>query len=237
MEGNVEALLTVSDLCKTYGSGDGSVKALDHVSFSVRRGELVTVLGKSGSGKSTLLNMLGGMDCFDSGSVRFAGKDLGRMSDRELTSYRRDVVGFVFQSFNLIPDLTAEENVSITVGSKGAGAVKEALSVVGLSDMLRRYPSQLSGGQQQRVSIARALAKDPEFFLCDEPTGELDSETGKVVLKCLERLVREYGKTMIIVTHNSEITRISDRIIRMKNGHIIENEKNPSVEKVEDIEW
>jgi putative ABC transport system ATP-binding protein len=237
MAGHDEALLTVSDLCKTYGSGDGRVKALDHVSFSVSRGELVTVLGKSGCGKSTLLNMLGGMDSFDSGSVCFAGKELGRMSDRELTSYRRDVVGFVFQSFNLIEGLTAEENVSLTVGRKGSGAVKEALSVVGLSDMRKRYPSQLSGGQQQRVSIARALAKDPEFFLCDEPTGALDSETGKVVLKCLERLVRKYGKTMIIVTHNSEIARISDRIIRMKNGQIIMNEKNLSVETAEDIEW
>ena len=181
--------------------------------------------------------MLGGMDRFDSGSVCFDGVELGRMSDRELTAYRRNTVGFVFQSFNLISGLTAIENVKLTADPESHGAAEDALCLVGLSDKMRRYPSQLSGGQQQRVSIARAIAKNPKFFLCDEPTGALDSETGKTVLKCLERLVREYSKTMIIVTHNAEIAKIADRVIRMKNGKIISDETNTNILSSNEIEW
>ena len=229
--------LEVRDLCKSYGEGDSRVAALDHVDLDVARSQLIVVLGNSGSGKSTLLNMLGGMDRFDSGSVRVNGVELMSMSDRELTAYRRNTVGFVFQSFNLISGLTAKENVALTADPARRGAVDRALEAVGLSDKANRYPAQLSGGQQQRVSIARALAKDPEFFLCDEPTGALDSRTGKTVMECLEKLVREYGRTMIIVTHNREIARIADRIIIMKNGQIIRNGINPSVVKVDDLEW
>ena len=237
MEKHTEYILTVKELCKYYGDGNSRVCALDHLSFEVGSSQLVAVLGNSGSGKSTLLNMLGGMDRFDSGSVCFEGVELGRMSDRELTAYRRNTVGFVFQSFNLISGLTAIENVKLTADPESHGAAEDALCLVGLSDKMRRYPSQLSGGQQQRVSIARAIAKNPKFFLCDEPTGALDSETGKTVLKCLERLVREYSKTMIIVTHNAEIAKIADRVIRMKNGKIISDETNTNILSSNEIEW
>lgn len=237
MENYTEALLTVRGLCKTYGEGDSRVTALDDISLDIERSKLVAVLGNSGSGKSTLLNMLGGMDRFDSGSVRFNGVELGEMNDRELTSFRRNTVGFVFQSFNLIAGLTAKENVMLTADKKNPEAAEQALRLVGLDDKTDRYPAELSGGQQQRVSIARAFAKDPELFLCDEPTGALDSETGRIVLENLEKLVRDHKKTMIIVTHNEQIAKIADRIIRMKNGKIISNEENPAVMSVNEIEW
>lgn len=237
MESKKEPFISVKDVCKTYGEGDARVAALDHIDLDIEESQLIVVLGNSGCGKSTLLNMLGGMDRYDSGSVRFNGTELGKMSDKKLTAYRRNTVGFVFQSFNLIAGLTAKENVSLTADPKEPAAVKNALETVGLSDKADSYPSQLSGGQQQRVSIARALAKNPEFFLCDEPTGALDSQTGRVVMEYLEKLVREYGKTMIIVTHNQEIARLADRIIHMKNGQIISNEVNTSIMKVNEIEW
>ncbi|MBQ3417248.1 MAG: ABC transporter ATP-binding protein [Ruminococcus sp.] len=237
MENYIEALLTVRGLCKTYGEGDSRVTALDDISLDIERSKLVAVLGNSGSGKSTLLNMLGGMDRFDSGSVRFNGVELGEMNDRELTSFRRNTVGFVFQSFNLIAGLTAKENVMLTADKKNPEAAEQALRLVGLDDKTDRYPAELSGGQQQRVSIARAFAKDPELFLCDEPTGALDSETGRIVLENLEKLVRDHKKTMIIVTHNEQIAKIADRIIRMKNGKIISNEETPAVMSVNEIEW
>lgn len=237
MESKKEPFISVKDVCKTYGEGDARVAALDHIDLDIEESQLIVVLGNSGCGKSTLLNMLGGMDRYDSGSVRFNGAELGKMSDKKLTAYRRNTVGFVFQSFNLIAGLTAKENVSLTADPKEPDAVKNALETVGLSDKADSYPSQLSGGQQQRVSIARALAKKPEFFLCDEPTGALDSQTGRVVMEYLEKLVREYGKTMIIVTHNQEIARLADRIIHMKNGQIISNEVNTSIMKVNEIEW
>ena len=237
MEMKKEAFLTVRALCKTYGEGDSRVAALDHVDLDVEKSQMIVVLGNSGSGKSTLLNMLGGMDRFDSGSVRFNGAELSKMSDKELTAYRRKTVGFVFQSFNLLAGLTARENVALTAKTKAPEAVIEALEIVGLSDKADKYPSQLSGGQQQRVSVARALAKDPEFFLCDEPTGALDSQTGRIVMEYLEKLVRGYGKTMILVTHNQELAKIADRVIQMKNGQIISDEENPSIMKVDDLEW
>ena len=232
MEIKKESFLEVRDLCKTYGEGDSRVAALDHIDLDIEQSQMIVVLGNSGSGKSTLLNMLGGMDRFDSGSVRFNGAELGSMNDKELTAYRRNTVGFVFQSFNLIAGLTAKENVALTADPKKPGAVMDALETVGLSDKADRYPSQLSGGQQQRVSLARALAKEPEFFLCDEPTGALDSQSGKTVMEYLE-----YKKTMIIVTHNQEIAKIADRVIYMKNGQIISDKENPSIMRVDDIEW
>lgn len=237
MEEKKEPFISVKDVCKTYGEGDARVAALDHVDLDIGKSQLIVVLGNSGCGKSTLLNILGGMDRYDSGSVWFNGTELGKINDKKLTAYRRNTVGFVFQSFNLIAGLTAKENVALTADSKDADAVKNALETVGLSDKADSYPSQLSGGQQQRVSIARALAKNPEFFLCDEPTGALDSQTGRVVMEYLVKLVREYGKTMIIVTHNQEIARLADRIIHMKNGQIISNEVNTSILEVNEIDW
>lgn len=232
-----DIILRARGLSKTYGSGDSLVQALDQVDLDVRRGELIAVLGNSGSGKSTLLNMLGGMDRFDSGSIMAGDRELAEMSDTELTDYRRHTIGFVFQSFNLISELTARENVALTTSGKNRQIPDKALELVGLSDKTDRYPAQLSGGQQQRVSIARALAKNPDIFLCDEPTGALDSETGSSVLRCLEELVREYGKTMIIVTHNQEIAKIADRTIIMKNGKIISDQKNERICSVEELDW
>ena len=232
-----ETIIQVQDLCKTYGTGDSLVHALKDVSLEVFSGEMVAVLGNSGSGKSTLLNMLGGMDRFDSGSVRVGNLELSMLSDKALTNYRRSQVGFVFQSFNLISELTARENVSLTAKRGDRTVTDRMLDLVGLSDKANSYPGQLSGGQQQRVSIARAMAKDPELFLCDEPTGALDSETGKTVLLCLEQLVREYHKTMIIVTHNQDISRIADRTIVMKNGTILEERVNERICSVDEIAW
>ena len=230
-------VLSVRNLCKYYGDGDSRVVALDDVSFDIQPSRLIVVLGQSGSGKSTLLNMLGGMDRFDSGDVKYKNISLSEMNDRLLTDYRRNAVGFVFQSFNLIAGLTAKENVKLTAKKNDPDTAMKALELVDLKDKADKYPSQLSGGQQQRVSIARALAKEPELFLCDEPTGALDTQTGKTVLLTLEKLVREYGKTMIIVTHNTEIAKIADRIIRMKNGKIISDELNTEISSVNDIIW
>lgn len=240
MEKNFEekekrVLLEAQHLWKSYGEGEAKIDALADVSLKIYEGELLTILGSSGSGKSTLLNSLGAMDKPDKGSIIVDNQDICKMNDRALTDYRKKNVGFVFQSFNLISELTAEENVALT--ARDAKIVKKVFEIVGLSGKTKSYPSQLSGGQQQRVSIARAIAKNPKFFLCDEPTGALDSETGKTVLKCLERLVREYSKTMIIVTHNAEIAKIADRVIRMKNGKIISDETNTNILSSNEIEW
>ena len=228
MEKHTEYILTVKELCKYYGDGNSRVCALDHLSFEVGSSQLVAVLGNSGSGKSTLLNMLGGMDRFDSGSVCFDGVELGRMSDRELTTYRRNTVGFVFQSFNLISGLTAIENVKLTADPESHGAAEDALCLVGLSDKMRRYPSQLSGGQQQRVSIARAIAKNPKFFLCDEPTGALDTKTGAQVLNILRELNR-IGTTVILITHDNGIAAQAHRLVRLQDGKIIEDSPTQEV--------
>ena len=237
MEQNRKCVIRARGLQKVYGSGDSQVKALDGIDLDVYDGELIAVLGNSGSGKSTLLNMLGGMDSFDSGSVTAGDLELAGLDDRALTDYRRERIGFVFQSFNLIAELTARENVALTADSSDSGITGRSLESVGLSGKEDSYPAQLSGGEQQRVAIARALAKNPDLFLCDEPTGALDSETGQIVLGCLEQLVREQGRTMIIVTHNREISRIADRTVVMKNGRIIEDRKNEEVMSVAEIEW
>ena len=195
-------LLQVKNLYKVYGSGENAVNALDGVSISVYEGELLVILGSSGSGKSTMLNMLGGMDVPSSGEVLFQGSDIGKYSDRDLTSYRRHHVGFVFQSFNLIGELTVRENVKLTADLKSnPNIVEDLLDSLGLSEKKDKYPSQLSGGQQQRVAIARALAGNAGILLCDEPTGALDYETGKQILVQLQDLARVHGKTVIVVTH------------------------------------
>ena len=234
--GNV--LLTASHLVKTYGKGQSLIRALDDVSLEIHAGELLVILGFSGSGKSTLLNMLGGMDQPDSGSVFCGGKDVAKLKDRELTAYRKHQIGFIFQNFNLIPELTALENTDLTADKTSDPHIAEhMLELVGLADRMDAYPSQMSGGQQQRVSIARALAKQSALLLCDEPTGALDSETGKQILVQLEELVRVHGKTVVIVTHTQEVSRMADRTIVLRNGKIISDERNGQIISAREIVW
>ena len=233
-----DMLLSASSLCKTYGSGESAVHALSDVSLDIREGELLVILGSSGSGKSTLLNMLGGIDVPDSGSIIVEGRNLCGMKDQELTAYRRRDVGFVFQSFNLIAELTVYENISMTADvADDPGAVEKAIALVGLAGKENSYPTQLSGGEQQRVSIARALAKNPRLLLCDEPTGALDYETGKQILVELESLARRHGRTVVVVTHTQEVGRMADRVIRMRSGRIIDEQENEAPVPAESIEW
>ncbi|MBR3739883.1 MAG: ABC transporter ATP-binding protein [Clostridia bacterium] len=231
-------LLRAKGLIKTYGAGQSAVKALNDVSLEIRKGELLVILGSSGSGKSTLLNMLGGMDKPDRGSIRFRGKEISRLNDRGLTAYRRKKIGFVFQSFNLIAELTVKENVALTADtSHDLNIVERTLEMLGLKEKQNSYPSQLSGGQQQRTAIARALAGRSDLLLCDEPTGALDYETGKQILVQLEALSRQHGKTVVIVTHTQEIGKMADRVLRMKDGKIIEITENDQPIPAERIEW
>ena len=229
------SLIQAVGLHKTYGSGEGAVTALDDVSLDIRDGELLVILGSSGSGKSTLLNMLGGMDRPDKGDVLFREKSIFAGGDSSMTAYRRNSVGFVFQSFNLIRELTALENVRLTAVDENHAV--HALEQVGLKDRMNSYPSQFSGGQQQRVSIARALAKDAAVLLCDEPTGALDYETGKQILDVLEELCRVHHRTVVLVTHTKEIGRMADRVIRMRNGTIRETAVNEHPVSAKEIEW
>lgn len=231
-------LVEFKDVVKTYGTGEGMQKAADHISFSINEGEFAVILGQSGAGKSTVLNMLGGMDVPTEGRVIVAGREVSAMNDRELGEYRGDVIGFVFQFYNLIPSLTAYENIALIKSIvKNAGDADQLLDLVGLSHCRDKFPSQMSGGEQQRVSIARALAKNPKILLGDEPTGALDSETGIVVLELLQKLCREDGRTVILVTHNSDIARCADKVIRMKNGKIREIITNENPIPVKEVEW
>ncbi len=238
MESTKKVLLDAQDIWKSYGKGEARVDALAGVSLQIFDGELLTILGSSGSGKSTLLNSLGGMDKPDRGKIIVSGKDLCKMNDRGLTDYRRKNIGFVFQSFNLIAELTTKENVAMTADTAhDPNIVERVFDMVGLRAKMNNYPSQLSGGQQQRISIARALAKNPSLLLCDEPTGALDYETGKQILVELEKLVRKHGKTVVIVTHTQEIGKMSDRIIKMRNGKITDVTVNKNPVSAESIEW
>ena len=238
MQKTGKVLLQVNNLFKVYGSGENAVNALDGVDISVFEGELLVILGSSGSGKSTLLNLLGGMDIPSKGAVLFRETDIGKYSDRELTSYLRNHVGFVFQSFNLIGELTVRENVKLTADLKSnPNKVEETLDILGLSEKKDKYPSQLSGGQQQRVAIARALASNADILLCDEPTGALDYETGKQILVQLQDLTRNHGKTVIIVTHTKEISMMANRVIVMKDGKVIREENNASPVSADMIDW
>lgn len=231
-------LVEFKDVVKTYGTGEGMQKAADHISFSINEGEFAVILGQSGAGKSTVLNMLGGMDVPTEGRVIVAGREVSAMNDRELGEYRGDVIGFVFQFYNLIPSLTAYENIALIKSIvKNAGDADQLLELVGLSHCRDKFPSQMSGGEQQRVSIARALAKNPKILLGDEPTGALDSETGIIVLELLQKLCREDGRTVILVTHNSDIARCADKVIRMKNGKIREIITNENPIPVKEVEW
>ena len=233
-----KCILQVTDLHKIYGSGDNAVKALDGVDLEIYEGELFIILGSSGSGKSTLLNMIGGMDAPTSGKIVYCGKEISSFKDRELTDYRKRCIGFVFQSFNLIGELTVRENVELTANKKNhPDIVDDTLKLLGLLEKKDKYPSQLSGGQQQRVAIARALAGDADLLLCDEPTGALDFETGKQILRQLEKLSREYHKTIIIVTHTKEIAQMGDRVITMKDGRIKEVYENKTPVSAEEIDW
>lgn len=223
---------------KKYINGNIEVTAVNEIDFSISKGELVVILGQSGAGKSTLLNLLGGMDTPTSGSLIIDGEDVSKYTKKELINFRRNKIGFIFQFYNLMPNLTAKENVELATELKSDAMVPvEILTSVGLSDKLDNFPAQLSGGEQQRVSIARAVAKNCDIILCDEPTGALDYETGKEILAILSKEAREFGKTVIIVTHNSALADMGDHVYRMKNGQFIQDEYNKNPTPIEDIEW
>ncbi|HKZ41560.1 MAG TPA: ABC transporter ATP-binding protein [Candidatus Hodarchaeales archaeon] len=225
-------------MTKTYQLGKVEVQALRSANLVVKRGDFAVILGPSGSGKTTLLNLIGGIDSPTTGTLMIDGMDLTRIKENGLTQYRRDKIGFVFQFFNLIPTLTARENVELA--AELVKKPRDALAVleeVGLADKSDRFPSDLSGGEQQRVSIARALAKNPPVLLCDEPTGELDSETGKRVLSVLRRINRDEGKTVVLVTHNSAIAQMADTVVRLRSGEIYKLERNESPVAPEKVEW
>lgn len=225
-------------LTKVYQTGAGEVHALRGVDLDIRRGETIVLLGPSGSGKSTLLNILGGLDRASSGSVCFDGRELATASDTELTAYRRASVGFIFQFFNLLPGLTARENVQLIVEvASNPMRAEEALAMVGLSDRLDHFPAQLSGGQQQRVAVARAIAKRPAVLFCDEPTGSLDTESGVQVLEALVDVAGQTGATTLIVSHNSEIAAIADRVIRFRDGAVTEIVENAAKRRPSEVSW
>ena len=230
-------IISFEGVTRVYGKGDNLSKAVDNVSFSINKGEFVVILGQSGAGKSTVLNMLGGIDTASEGKIIVAGKDITSMKESELEEYRARKVGFIFQFYNLLTGLTAYENVALSKSiSSKAVSPEEMLEAVGLKDKANSFPSQLSGGQQQRVSIARALAKNPDIRLGDEPTGALDSETGKKVLELLVNICRKENKTLIIVTHNTAIAQCADTVIHMKNSKIENIEKNTNVKSVGEVE-
>ena len=233
-----DIVFRVEDLSKVYQMGEVQVHALRSVDAELRAGELLVLLGASGSGKSTFLNILGGLDVPTSGSVHYRDHDLTKADERRLTRYRRDSVGFVFQFYNLIPSLTARENVALVTDiSQHPMDPDEALALVGLEARADHFPSQLSGGEQQRVAIARAVAKKPDVLLCDEPTGALDLETGKLVLNVLQQVNSEVGTTTAIITHNAAIAAMGDRVIRMSSGEIVEEKSNKVRASVDEIEW
>ncbi len=232
------AVLATQDLCKDYPMGEVTVRALRNVNFELRESEMTVLLGASGSGKSTLLNIIGGLDVASSGSVIYRDRDLSEYSERELTDYRRFHVGFVFQFYNLISSLTAKENVALVTDlAPDPMSPDEALALVGLSERRNHFPSQLSGGEQQRVAIARAVAKRPSILLCDEPTGALDAETGKLVLSVLDQVNHETNTTTAIITHNASIGALGDVVVRMRSGEIAERIENSSRASVDDIDW
>jgi putative ABC transport system ATP-binding protein len=233
-----ETVFQVRGVTKVYVMGEVRVEALRGVDLELYAGELVVLLGPSGSGKSTLLNILGGLDQVTGGEVRYRQRDLTRADDRALTAYRRDHVGFVFQFYNLIPSLTARENVAaVTEIARDPMAPEEALGLVGLGARLDHFPAQLSGGEQQRVAIARAIAKQPAVLLCDEPTGALDSTTGITVLEALERVNRELGTTTALITHNAGIAEMADRVVRMADGEIAEVRRNATRKAPRELSW
>ena len=232
------AFVEFENVSKIYKTGEVEISALHDASFTVEQGEICVIVGASGAGKTTLLNILGGMDTLTSGTVKLDGRDISRYNRRQLTEYRRRDVGFVFQFYNLIQNLNALENVELALQiSKHPMDAKEVLKDVGLEDRMYNFPSQLSGGEQQRVAIARALAKNPKLLLCDEPTGALDYQTGKAILKLLQDTCHKHGMTVIVITHNLAIAPMADRVIQIKNGRVSEMTVNPDPRPVETIEW
>ena len=234
-----ERILEIRNLKKYYGKGESQVKALDGVSFDVYKGEMLVLLGNSGCGKSTLLNIIGGMDSPTEGEVLLNGEDITKYKDKELTRYRKEKIGFIFQFYNLLPDLTALENVRMSLIKKDEGHLSEkALEAVGLgANKGKQYPSQMSGGEQQRVSIARALVKGADIILCDEPTGALDDKTGRKILELLQEIVREKGQTLLIVTHTTPIADMANRVITLRNGKIEKERVNEHPLDAKDIVW
>ena len=225
-------------VCKTYQMGDVRIEALKDASFTIDEGEICVIVGQSGAGKTTLLNILGGMDTLTSGRVFLDGREVSAFTGRQLADYRRRDIGFVFQFYNLIPNLTALENVEIASQIvKDPLPAAQVLQDVGLGERMVNFPAQLSGGEQQRVAIARALAKRPQLLLCDEPTGALDYNTGKQILALLQAQSRQNGMTVVIITHNSALTAMADRVISVKNGTVVSQQKNEKATPVEEIEW
>ena len=232
------AYVEFQNVNKIYEMGQVQINALHDASFTIEKGELVVIVGPSGAGKTTLLNILGGMDSLTSGGVFLDGKEISALSKKQLTQYRRLDVGFVFQFYNLVGNLTALENVELANQiCKNPLDARQILTDVGLAERMKNFPSQLSGGEQQRVAIARALAKNPKLLLCDEPTGALDYQTGKAILKLLQDTGRKTGMTVIIITHNSALTAMADRVIRVKNGTVVSQEVNEHPQLVSEIEW
>lgn len=233
-----EAFVKLEHVTKVYRMGEVEIHAVDGIDFEVQKGEFVVIVGPSGAGKTTVLNILGGMDSASTGQVWVDGQDIAKYNHRRLTGYRRDDIGFVFQFYNLIPNLTALENVELASQiCKNPLSASGVLREVGLGQRMGNFPAQLSGGEQQRVSIARALAKNPKLLLCDEPTGALDYQTGKSILKLLQDMCREKGMTVIVITHNTAITPMADRVIKIKNGQVSKMELNECPTPVEQIEW
>lgn len=234
----MEEFVKLKDITKIYHMGEVEIRAVDNINFSIKKGEFVVIVGPSGAGKTTVLNILGGMDTATSGTLTVDGDDITAYDSRRLTGYRRDDIGFVFQFYNLIPNLTALENVELALQiCKDPLDAKKVLEDVGLGDRLDNFPAQLSGGEQQRVSIARALAKNPKLLLCDEPTGALDYNTGKAILKLLQNMCRERGMTVIVITHNQALAPMADRLIHIKNGQVSHMEINENPMSIDEIEW
>ena len=232
------AFVTFENVGKVYKTGDVEVRALHNVSFEIEKGEICVVVGQSGAGKTTLLNILGGMDTLTEGHVLLDGRDISTLNEKQMATYRRFDIGFVCQIYNLIPNLTAVENVEIASQlSKDPLDSMAVMKQVGLADRALNFPAQLSGGEQQRVAIARALAKNPKLLLCDEPTGALDYETGKAILKLLQDTCRKSGMTVVIITHNSALTAMADRVVKIKNGTVASVSINENPESIENIEW
>ena len=233
-----EAFVSFRDVSKIYRSGEVEIRAVDDISFEIQKGEFVVIVGPSGAGKTTVLNMLGGMDACSEGTILVDGSEVSRYNARQLTEYRRRDIGFVFQFYNLVQNLTALENVELAAQiCPDPLDAQEVLRDVGLADRMNNFPAQLSGGEQQRVSIARALAKNPKLLLCDEPTGALDDQTGRTILQLLQDTCREKGVTVIVITHNSALTPMADRVIRIRSGTVAEMRQNPHPTPVAEIEW